>query len=170
MPTRALIHTQKALVARNWANCAKSTGPRTAAGKAVSAKNALTHGLTAQTARDEADVADRDRRIAELAAVIEPRDAYEQGLLARLASAFQRLKRADHLESQSFDVAPPIGPQSAGAILTLAGGRHAFERIERDRAAAGAALAGHHQGPAALRRVEGAGEAQLRNEPRDRFS
>jgi len=119
MPARTLSHNQKGLVARNRANAAKSTGPRTAAGKAVSAKNALTHGLTAQTPRDEADVADRDRRIAELAAVIAPGDAYEQGLVAGLASAVQRLERADHLERRTFEVALPLGLRRTGAIRTL---------------------------------------------------
>jgi len=171
MPARTLTHNQKALCAHNRANAAKSPGPVMEGRKAVSSRNALTHALTAQTPRDEADVADRDRRLAELTAVIAPRDAYEHGLTARLASAFQRLERADHPKSRSFEVALPIGPQSAGAILTLnARCRHAFEVIDRHRATAVQAIATSHRWLAALRRVEEADEARLRNEPTGRFS
>ena len=171
MPTRVVAHNRRALVARNRASAAKSTGPRTAAGKAVSSKNALTQGLTAQTPRDEQAVADRDRRIADPAAVVAPRDACEQGLVARLAPALQRLERADHLESRSFELALPIGPQSPCAILTLSARcRHAFEVINRDRATAVQEIAVCHRRLAASQRVKGADKARLRNEPTSRCS
>ncbi|NQZ73819.1 MAG: hypothetical protein HRT60_12195 [Dinoroseobacter sp.] len=40
--------TRKDQAARNWANAQKSTGPKTAQGKAVVAKNARKHGVTGQ--------------------------------------------------------------------------------------------------------------------------
>lgn len=155
MPGRALTRNQKALFARNRANGAKSTGPRTVEGKAMSSWHALTQGLTAQTPRDEAAVAYRDRRIAEPAAVVAPREAFERGLVARLASAFQRRERVGELASGSFETALPIGPPSPGAILTLnARCRHVLEAIDRDRASTEQENAVCHRPSAALRRVE----------------
>ena len=126
----------------------------------MSSKNALTHGLAARTPRDEADVADRDRRIAALEEVVAPRCAYERGMVARPASALQRRERADHRESRSVELALPIGPRSAGAILTLdARCRRGFEAIDRDRAGAVREIATGHGQRAARRRVEGIGGA-----------
>ena len=55
-----------AQIAANRRNALKSTGPRTAAGKAASGRNALTHGLTARTAvvldEDAGDYAEFGRR------------------------------------------------------------------------------------------------------------
>ena len=98
--------------ARNRANAQKSTGPRTAAGKARASRNAITHGLAGPV--DGAEVANRDRRAAALALEIAPGGAVEAALVERLAAAFQRLEKADHLEAQLFDGCIPLGRRAAG--------------------------------------------------------
>jgi hypothetical protein len=118
MPPRQPTEKELNIRARNRANARKSTGPRTAAGKRRSAMNALTPGLRAQTPRDEADVADRARRAALLADTLEPEDDFEAALVHRMASAFQRLEKADHLESQAFDSAVVLRETTPGAIVT----------------------------------------------------
>jgi len=118
MPPRRPTDKELAIRERNRANAQKSTGPRTAAGRARSAMNALTHGLRAETPRDEADVADRARRAALLADTLGPADAFEAALIHRMAAAFHRLEKADHLESQAFDAAVVLRQPTAGAILT----------------------------------------------------
>lgn len=171
MCARQPSHHQRQLADQRRANGAKSNGPKTAAGKERACKNALTHGLTAETPRDEADQADRDRRIAELVEVFEPRDANELALIARLASAYQRLERADHYESQAFQVALKVGPQSSGAILALNPRcQTAFELVNRYRATAVNEVGLCHRLLAALRRAEEVAQARLRNEPGEAIS
>jgi len=118
MPPRQPTDKEVTIRTRNRANARKSTGPRTAAGKTRAAMNALTHGLRAETPRDEADVEDRARRTALLADTLEPEDAFEQALVHRMAAAFQRLEKADHLESQAFDSAAQLRATTPGAIVT----------------------------------------------------
>ena len=118
MPPRQPTEKERNIRDRNRANARKSTGPRTAAGKTRAAMNALTHGLRAETPRDEADVEDRAARAALLARTLEPADDFEVALVHRMAAAFQRLEKADHLESQAFDSAVQLRPTTAGAIVT----------------------------------------------------
>jgi hypothetical protein len=137
MAPRRPTDKEIAIRARNRANAQKSTGPRTAAGKARSAMNALTHGLRAETPRDEADVADRARRAALLMETFAPTDAFETALVHRMAAAFQRLERADHLESQAFDSAVMLKEPTPGAIITQQQRVQAgFSAINRYRATA----------------------------------
>jgi len=86
------------------ANAAKSTGPVTAAGKAASSLNAVTHGLTAQTVvlHNES----RDQYEAELdhyLAHFQPLGKPEFDLVRQLASAHWRLCRYVAVESSLFE-------------------------------------------------------------------
>ncbi len=94
--------TEKQLSA-NRANAARSTGPRTQAGKAKSAGNALKHGLTAERAifpgEDPAEYAAfRDQLMLEQA----PTCALGAALVDRLASTLWRLRRVPYLETAFF--------------------------------------------------------------------
>jgi hypothetical protein len=80
---------------------ARKRGPKTAAGKARSARNALKHGLRARRLillqdEDSADFAAFDAAVrAELA----PAGALEADLVTRLVTAAWRARRADRLEA-----------------------------------------------------------------------
>ena len=84
----------------NRLNALKSTGPRTAKGKARSSRNALTHGLTAQEivipGEDPAAYqAFRQQLIDDL----QPNGSCELDLVERLAATFWRLRRIPRFEA-----------------------------------------------------------------------
>ncbi len=95
--------SSQAQIAANKKNAKKSTGPKTAEGKAKSAQNATKHGLTAATdvikgeSQQEYDAHYR-RFIDDLA----PRNSIEEFLADRVASLAWRLKRADRIQKEVF--------------------------------------------------------------------
>ena len=135
MPTRPPSPKQLAILERNRASAQRSTGPRTGAGKARAVQNALVHGLRAEAGRDQDDVADRLRRAELLIDTFRPEDPFEEALLHRMAAAFHRLEKADHLESQVLDTS--VGELSAGQMFSrLAKVQTGFAAINRYRATA----------------------------------
>jgi hypothetical protein len=97
MPTTAQI-----LANRN--NSQKSTGPKTAEGKAVVSQNAVKHGLFAAeaviTGENPADYeAYHDQFLAELA----PVGMVESMFAARIVSLAWRLQRAERMQNQSIE-------------------------------------------------------------------
>ena len=84
----------------NRRNALQSTGPTSANGKHVSRRNALRHGLTAETVLEPVENPD-EYRIFEAAIVAEylPQTPVEQELVHRLASLFWRLRRATSIET-----------------------------------------------------------------------
>jgi hypothetical protein len=95
----------QAQILANRRNAQKSTGPRTADGKAVSAKNATKHGLFAQSdvviSEDQADFdAFRDEMLAELA----PVGVMESVLARRIVSLTWRLGRTERMQNELIDV------------------------------------------------------------------
>jgi hypothetical protein len=92
----------RALASRQ--NGARSRGPRTAAGKARVARNALKHGLSARNLV-LLDDEDADRFAAfEAAAQTElaPAGEFQAELVARIVTAAWRARRADRLEAALF--------------------------------------------------------------------
>ncbi len=84
----------------NRQNAKKSTGPRTAEGKAHSSKNALKHGLLAQDAvMAGEDPAEFDRCFQQLEENIFPKNAIEFALVRQIADAEWRLRRIARLEA-----------------------------------------------------------------------
>lgn len=84
----------------NRLNAQKSTGPKTQAGKAVSSRNALTHGLSAKAIILDGEnplvfESLREQLIAELI----PQTMIEAELVEQLASIFWRLRRIPVFES-----------------------------------------------------------------------
>ena len=82
-----------------------STGPTTAKGKAISSKNALTHGLTSTQLLNEQELCDYEYIYAELEAEYEPKGITERLLIRRCAQAYVRLQRTVLAESSAFEMA-----------------------------------------------------------------
>jgi hypothetical protein len=94
----------EAQVCANRSNAPKSTGPRTPAGKAAVAQNAVRHGLLAQEVVIKGEDPEefelyRDGRLAELA----PAGPMEFMLAERIVSLSWRLRRAERLQTAAFD-------------------------------------------------------------------
>ena len=103
-PGRRSRATSPARAAANRSNAARSTGPRTAEGKARSAQNARKHGFTAADftvprLEDHDEIA---RLRADLFALYQPRNSQEQFALERMAMAQHMILRAARLESGLF--------------------------------------------------------------------
>jgi hypothetical protein len=120
--------TSAAQVQANRANAQKSTGPRTAEGKAVAAQNAVRHGLLAKEVvvkgEDPAEFElYRDQMLEELA----PAGQMESMLAHRIVGLSWRLRRAERLQAAAFDKVedqskPPelvLSPEQASRLLAV---------------------------------------------------
>src|SRR5262245_5238706 len=106
--------TEKQIIA-NQQNAKHSTWPRTESGKRRSRRNAVRHGLTAETVivslEDAADYSAFERAIK---SDYSPQTAIEGQLVSRLASLLWRLRRAVIVESGLLNIqAEKIGDRSA---------------------------------------------------------
>jgi hypothetical protein len=91
--------TEKQVLA-NQQNAKHSTGPRTEAGKRRSRRNAIRHGLRAETVIDTLeDAADCRAFERAIKSDYSPQTAIEGQLVSRLASLLWRLRRAVIVES-----------------------------------------------------------------------
>lgn len=91
---------QNAIVRRNRQNSLKSTGPKTAAGKAVAARNRMRHGLRANPASRDGEDGRQFRDLHKrLVQQIRPRDELEYGLVHRIAVALWRLQRSARIDA-----------------------------------------------------------------------
>lgn len=83
----------------NRRNAAKSTGPRTARGKAIAAGNALRHGIFAQRLLlPGEDAAELTRLKCGLVRSLKPRNAMEMELVERILSISWKLRRLQRAE------------------------------------------------------------------------
>lgn len=93
-------------LAANRANARKSTGPRTAEGKARVSQNAITHGMLAQNLviiDEYAESMDEMNAILEgLQRDIAPTSLLEQFLIERIAACYWRLRRSYRFETNSI--------------------------------------------------------------------
>jgi hypothetical protein len=106
--------TEKQIIA-NQQNAKRSTGPRTESGKRRSRRNAVHHGLTAETVIDSLeDAADYSAFERAIKTDYSPQSAIEGQLVSRLASLLWRLRRAVIIESGLLNIqVEKIGDQSA---------------------------------------------------------
>src|SRR5262245_8123128 len=106
--------TEKQILA-NQRNAQHSTGPRTESGKRHSRRNAIRHGLTAETVIDALeDPADYKAFARAIKSDYSPQTAIESLLVSRLASLLWRLRRAVIIESGLLNIqAEKICDQSA---------------------------------------------------------
>jgi hypothetical protein len=109
--------TTEAKIEANRRNAARSTGPRTEAGKATAAMNAVKHGLTADTvllADEDEDSLNEFR--AGLMQRLNPVGELEELLAERIVASAWRLRRVAKievalLETSRNDVWPPGSPE-----------------------------------------------------------
>ena len=89
----------------NRRNALKSTGPRTEAGKQASRRNAVRHGLTAETVISALEDAE-DYKAFEAAFIADydAQSAVERELVLQLASILWRLRRATTMETGLFEI------------------------------------------------------------------
>ena len=106
--------TEKQIIA-NQQNARHSTGPRTESGKRRSRRNAVRHGLAAETVIDSLeDAADYSAFERAIKTDYSPQSAIEGQLVSRLASLLWRLRRAVIIESGLLNIqVEKIGDQSA---------------------------------------------------------
>ncbi len=96
-------------IAANRHNARNSTGPTTTAGKHRSRRNAVRHGLTAETIIDGLeDRQDYERFEASIKAGYRPQSATDRELVSRLASLLWRLRRATAIESGLLQIQADI--------------------------------------------------------------
>jgi hypothetical protein len=112
-----------AQILANQANAAHSTGPRTEAGKAATARNATTHGFT--TGVFQVDAEDKiyfdaiDEALREDA---KPAGALENDAIAELRDAFFRLRQIRKILAQlneAHGADPLVHPDTAAAVRQL---------------------------------------------------
>jgi hypothetical protein len=89
----------------NRRNTLRSTGPKTEAGKEVSRRNAVRHGLTAETVIGALEDAEDYKAFeAAVMADYDAQSAVERELVLRLASLLWRLRRATAMEAGLFEI------------------------------------------------------------------
>ena len=89
----------------NRRNAQSSTGPRTEAGKERASRNAVRHGLTAETVIEPLEDAEDYQAFEEaVAAGFDAETAVERELILRLASLLWRLRRATSIETGLFQI------------------------------------------------------------------
>ena len=88
----------------NRCNALKSTGPRSEAGKRVSRRNAVRHGLTETVIGVLEDAEDYRAFEAAITADYDAQSAVERELVLRLASILWRLRRATAMETGLFEI------------------------------------------------------------------
>jgi hypothetical protein len=118
MATEAQVHA-------NRSNAQKSTGPRTAEGKAAVAQNAVKHGLSGRldVIKGE-DQEEFDRHREEIRNELAPAGTVESMLVERVASLSWRLKRAERMQNEVFDALLADGATPLAKLArSLAGDR-----------------------------------------------
>jgi hypothetical protein len=139
---RAVVPVSSARAEASRKNGAKSRGPKTEAGKARSARNALKHGLRAQkyVVLPEEDATEFAALEAALRAELAPVGALQAVLAQRIAAAAWRLARADRIEAELLVYRCGDDGDLARALIRDGNGTRSFETLLRYRGAAMAEL------------------------------
>ena len=122
-----------AQIVANRLNAQKSTGPRTAEGKAVVSQNAVKHGLLARQAvivgEDPGEFEFyREQMLGELG----PAGPVESVLAERVVGLSWRLRRAERLQNEAFDALYEKDTTSPFARLTQSLQSRGADRAQRD--------------------------------------
>src|SRR5208283_5777294 len=101
----------------NRLNALKSTGPKTEEGKRISRRNALRHGLTAETVIDGLEDGEDYRGFeAAIIADYDARTAVERELVLRLASLLWRLRRIISIETDLIEIQAEVRRARSGEM------------------------------------------------------
>jgi hypothetical protein len=104
----------------NRLNALKSTGPRTEEGKRISRRNALRHGLTAETVIDGLENREDYRGFeAAITSDYDAETAVERELVLRLASLLWRLRRIIAIETDLFQIQAEILRDRRNDVTTM---------------------------------------------------
>jgi hypothetical protein len=119
----------------NRRNALRSTGPTTDAGKQASRRNAVRHGLTAETVISALEDAEDYKAFeAAVTADYDAQSAVERELVLRLASVLWRLRRATTMETGLFEIQAAHPRDFRQNRPLLPGSRHvireAFRRFD----------------------------------------
>src|SRR5215510_6437367 len=118
--------TEKQIIA-NQHNAKHGTGPRTESGKRRSRRNAVRHGLTAETVIDSfEDAADYSAFERAIKSDYSPQTAIEGQLVARLASLLWRLRRTVIVESGLLNIQAGIVRDQTAARANI---KHNTDRL-----------------------------------------
>jgi hypothetical protein len=110
----------------NRRNARKSTGPRTAAGRAASSRNALRHGLTAyQIVIPDASAVEFTAFYRERYEALAPVDPVGEGLVERIITCEWRLRRTYRVEARLMSKIE--APYSLSLILNQLGALSRYE-------------------------------------------
>jgi hypothetical protein len=126
-------------------NGAKSNGPVTEEGKAISSQNSRKHGLaSARVVLPHESEEEYDRLEASIVNRFKPYDEIEQALVHQMASSLWRLRRIDAMEAALFDKAYKnqfelLGPDADPADVQVA----AYAEVAESK---GLRMLSRHQG------------------------
>ncbi len=124
--------TSQAKIESNRRNAQQSTGPKTPEGKAVSRRNALKHGMTANPAIAMVeDPSHYESLLEALNAQIQPTNVFERDLVDQIASSLWRLQRAKRAETAATSIAVRAVPTDQAKIAAW---RRRLEEDWHDRA------------------------------------
>jgi hypothetical protein len=116
-------------IAANRANAAKSTGPRTRIGKAISSQNAARHHLLAKTFVLRSECSERFQELVEsLYAEYNPKTPTEIALVDTMATARWRLIRMSNLEAAIIDYEYSLESEPSSGVATAARASLAYRR------------------------------------------
>lgn len=127
-----------AQIAANRANARKSTGPRSAQGKAASRWNALKHGMDAETAvLPTEDPAEYEALVCEYSAGFHPANREEHFHVDTMLRADWQIRRLQRVEADLYRtvLAESPGTSLAAALLSGSPAAKLLARIQRQLAA-----------------------------------
>src|SRR6516165_9316861 len=135
----------------NRRNALRSTGPRTEAGELQSRRNAVRHGLMAETVVGSLeDAEDYSAFEAAIIADYDAQSAIERELVLRLASVLWRLRRATAMETGLFEIHAERSSRSAGAYQLLSCSHEVSREAESNGCSVNEAQGNGMDQPAAL--------------------
>jgi hypothetical protein len=106
----------------NRRNALKSTGPTSEAGKERSRRNAMRHGLTAETVVEPLEDPDEYKAFEmSITSEFDAQTAVERELVLRLASVLWRLRRSTAIETALLQIAKPSEEMPTDPVVAPAG-------------------------------------------------